>query len=128
MATIGEAARMSGVGIEAIRFYERTGVLPPAPRTAAGRRVYDRHAVERLAFVKQCRAFGFSLSQAGRMAQAAPSDCAAVATLAQARLRSLRAHIAQMQALEQRLSALASGCAPDRKACPVLSGMTGDGC
>lgn len=123
MMSIGEASRMSGVGVETIRFYERTGVTPPAPRTAAGRRVYDSAAVERLRLLKGARAFGFPLREAAALSAAAP--CAEVAALAQFRLADLRARIAQMQALEAHLRALVADCAPDRAECPALAGMAG---
>ena len=35
MSTIGEAARRSGVHVETIRYYERSGVVPRPARTAA---------------------------------------------------------------------------------------------
>ena len=60
---IGAAARRSGVNIETIRFYERSGLLGPAPRTAGGHRMYDAGAVKRLAFVRRARELGFTLAQ-----------------------------------------------------------------
>ncbi len=121
MMSIGEASRASGVGVEAIRFYERAGVIPRAPRTAAGRRVYDGAAVARLRLLKGARAFGFSLREAAVLSEAAP--CAEVAALAQSRLADLRARIAQMQALERHLCALVADCAPDRADCPALAAL-----
>jgi len=121
MMSIGEASRLSGVGVETIRFYERTGVTPPAPRTVAGRRLYNDAAVARLRLIKGCRAFGFSLREAAALSDAAP--CPEVAALAQTRLAALRARIAQMQALERQLRALVEGCAPERAACPALEGI-----
>ena len=59
--TIGEAARQSGVKINTIRFYEDRGLLPAAPRTESGRRLYDRDAVARLSFIRHSRQLGFSL-------------------------------------------------------------------
>ena len=36
---MGELAARTGIGVEAIRFYEREGLLPEAPRTASGYRL-----------------------------------------------------------------------------------------
>jgi MerR family mercuric resistance operon transcriptional regulator len=53
MYGIGTAAKLSGVGIETIRYYEREGVIPPAERSASGRRLYSDAAIARLRFVKR---------------------------------------------------------------------------
>lgn len=121
--SIGEASKASGVGVEAIRFYERSGVIPRAARTAAGRRVYDGAGVAQLRLLKGARAFGFSLSEAVALSDAAP--CAEVAALARSRLADPRARIARMQALERHLCALVADCAPDRADCPALAALAG---
>jgi DNA-binding transcriptional MerR regulator len=60
---IGEVARESGVGVEALRFYERRGLLGRPRRTGSNYRVYDEEVLERLAFIKRAQAIGFSLDE-----------------------------------------------------------------
>ncbi len=60
---IGEVAEASGVSVEALRFYERRGLLGRPARTAAGYRLYDESTLERLAFIKRAQAIGFSLDE-----------------------------------------------------------------
>ena len=48
--TIGQVASGAGVNIQTVRYYERRGRLPRAPRTASGYRQYDPDAVARLRF------------------------------------------------------------------------------
>lgn len=60
---IGEVARRAGVTAKAIRFYERTRVLPPATRAANGYRLYGDDAVEMLSFVKQATGLGLTLAE-----------------------------------------------------------------
>src|SRR5574338_835028 len=60
---IGEVARMSGVGIETLRFYERSGLLGRPARTQSGYRLYDREVLERLDFIKRAQVLGFSLDE-----------------------------------------------------------------
>lgn len=57
---IGEAARRAGVSPDLIRYYERVGVLPRAPRTASGFRNYSDDSVARLLFVRNAIRFGFT--------------------------------------------------------------------
>ena len=60
---IGELARLADVTTKAIRFYERTRVLPPAKRAANRYRLYDDDAVGMLRFVKQATGLGLTLAE-----------------------------------------------------------------
>ena len=44
----GVLAKVTGVNIETIRYYEKVGLMPHPLRTAAGYRVYDEEHVKRL--------------------------------------------------------------------------------
>ena len=57
---IGEAARRAGISPDLIRYYERVGLLPRAPRTAGGFRYYSDATVARLLFVRNAIRFGFT--------------------------------------------------------------------
>ena len=57
---IGEAARRAGISPDLIRYYERVGLLPKAPRTAGGFRYYSDDTVARLLFVRNAIRFGFT--------------------------------------------------------------------
>ena len=57
--TIGQVARQAGVGVETVRFYERTGLLTVPPRRASGYRQYTPEAVTRLQFIKRAKELGF---------------------------------------------------------------------
>lgn len=59
---ISEAARQVGLQASAIRYYERIGLLPRAPRIS-GQRRYDTTALYRLAIIQRSRQLGFSLSE-----------------------------------------------------------------
>ena len=49
---IGEVAKLSGTGIETIRFYEREGLLLEPERRPSGYRQYDESTVERLEYIR----------------------------------------------------------------------------
>ena len=50
---IGIVAKKIGLSVDAIRFYERNGLLPRPPRTEGGFRRYGDSDVETLAFVRR---------------------------------------------------------------------------
>lgn len=58
---IGELAAATGLAPSAIRFYEQSGLLPAAQRSANGYRTYSVEAVERLRYIQLAQALGFTL-------------------------------------------------------------------
>jgi MerR family regulatory protein len=56
---IGEVATRSGVSIDTVRYYERLQLLPPAPRTEGGFRLFTRETVARVQFIKQAQDLGW---------------------------------------------------------------------
>lgn len=60
---IGEVAARSGLTPDTLRYYERLGLLSPAGRTSGGFRVYSQQTLERLRFIKQAQALGFTLRE-----------------------------------------------------------------
>src|SRR5258708_23007438 len=60
---IGELAKRTALSIDAIRFYERRKLLPPAFRSAGRFRLYTTDDIERLRFVQRMQRLGFSLEE-----------------------------------------------------------------
>ena len=60
---IGELAAASGLTRDALRYYERQGLLPRSRRTSGGFREYDGGAVDRVRFIKQAQAHGLTLRE-----------------------------------------------------------------
>ncbi|HEY6946852.1 MAG TPA: MerR family transcriptional regulator [Candidatus Acidoferrum sp.] len=60
---VGRVAKEIGLSVDAIRFYERTGLLRQAPRTEGGFRQYGENDLETLAFVRRAQGLGFKLSE-----------------------------------------------------------------
>ena len=63
---ISEVAAMTGITPDALRYYERLGVLPRAQRTAGGLRTYGADVLPRVRFIQQAQALGLALKAAGR--------------------------------------------------------------
>lgn len=60
---IGDVARLSGLPVRTIRYYERRGLLEPAARSEGGYRVYGAEEVARLEFVKRAKLLGLTLEE-----------------------------------------------------------------
>jgi MerR family transcriptional regulator, copper efflux regulator len=59
----GELARLAGVSGDTIRFYERSGLLPAAPRSASGYRIFPRNALHRVQLIRSALGMGFSVRE-----------------------------------------------------------------
>lgn len=59
--TISEVAKRSGIGIDALRYYEREGIVPAPERDSAGRRAYDESVLDHLVIVAALRDAGFGI-------------------------------------------------------------------
>ena len=60
---IGEFAAVVGVSIDAIRFYERRGVLRPAPRTRGGYRTFVQRDIDRVQLARQLQQLGLTINE-----------------------------------------------------------------
>lgn len=63
---ISEVAQRAGVSVRALRYYEEQGLLH-AGRTAAGRRVFDEDAIERVRLYQQFYAAGLTSSHIAQL-------------------------------------------------------------
>ena len=100
MLKIGEVSRRSGVGVEALRFYEKSGLLDRPSRTYSGYRVYGEDVLDRLAFIKQAQALGFSLEEIRRIVEDArkgQSPCEEVREIVRRRMEELDARLRELQ-------------------------------
>jgi DNA-binding transcriptional MerR regulator len=72
---IGEAARLTGVGIEALRYYERAGLLlGPAPRDDGGRRRYRASDLAWITGLVMLRETGMSIADIRIIADVSRQD------------------------------------------------------
>jgi MerR family transcriptional regulator, copper efflux regulator len=61
--TIGQVAKLAGVGVETIRFYEREGLLNKPERKQSGYRLFGADVVNRIRFIRRIQELGFSLKE-----------------------------------------------------------------
>ena len=124
---IGDAANASGVSAKMIRYYEQTGLIPPADRTASGYRDYSDKDVHVLRFIRRSRDLGFSVAEISELLalwQDRSRQSSDVKALARAHIADLRQKIESLQQMADTLQTLADCCAGDhRPDCPILVGL-----
>lgn len=104
---IGEVSKESGFGIEALRFYERSGLLGKPVRSESNYRLYDEGVLERLAFIKKAQTLGFSLDEIKRIikdAQGGASPCEDVREIVRRRLAELDEKMREMKRYRKELA------------------------
>lgn len=60
---IGAFAKLSGLSVDTIRYYEKVGLLKPPYRDAGGRRVFDEDELNWLKFLVQLKSTGMTVAQ-----------------------------------------------------------------
>lgn len=125
--TIGWLSRRTGCNIETIRYYERVGLLPLAPRSGSGYRLYGDTHLKRLTFVRRSRQLGFTLDTIRSLLKLVDGNdytCAQVKRITLAHRDEVRKRMADLTALERVLNNMASQCeggaVPE---CPVIEAL-----
>lgn len=125
---IGELARAAQTQVETIRYYEREGLLPSAPRSGANYRLYAPDHLERLAFIRHCRALDMTLAEV-RALLAARDDpdaaCGSVNDLLDEHIIHVAERIRGLKQLQRQLQRLREQCAGtgDAAHCAILDGL-----
>ncbi|WP_264670917.1 heavy metal-responsive transcriptional regulator [Arthrobacter sp. VKM Ac-2550] len=60
---VGELAKAVGVSTDALRYYERAGLLPPPDRSPTGYRLYPPSTADRVHFIQGCQRLGLRLAE-----------------------------------------------------------------
>lgn len=124
---IGELSKRTGVNIETIRYYERSGVMPRPPRTSGGHRAYTKDFVKRLTFVSHSRQLGFSLEEIRSLlglVDGSDFTCADVRELTLRHAADARRKIADLRKLERTLKNMAEQCHGNRvPECPIVDAL-----
>lgn len=122
---IGDVARLAELSVDAVRFYEREGLLGRVRRSSSGQRQYDSESVRRLAFVRRATGLGFSLAEVKGLLTlrvSARMPCDRVRERALAKLADIEQRIAELEAMRDALARLATSCDSGTAAgtCPFL--------
>ena len=128
---IGKVAREAGVGIHAIRFYERRGLVRAPVRSEGGYRLFDRNTVSDLKFIRRAQELGFTLAEIRELLvlrRESTQACSHVRDHLGRKLDAVSQKIAELGKLQAELRAALRQCNRDLKragrsierSCPVL--------
>lgn len=134
MSTSGETftrarlAKKAGVGLEAIRFYERKGLLFPAFRDGSNYRRYWSESIDHLHFISKSKDLGFTLSEIKELQEIrelATSPCDEMRAQARTKLAQVDAKIKELRRIRSTLRTLLDECEQNKSAetCPILDGI-----
>lgn len=128
---IGEAARLVGMSVEGLRFYERRGLVRPARRATSGYRLYSQAQVDTLRFIRAAQEMGFSLREIQgllTLRQGAESSCRSMRSQLHDKLATVQRRIELLREFERDLVASIALCdgqiaADETGCCPVLEDL-----
>lgn len=126
---IGEIAGLTGCSIQTIRFYERKKLLPKPERSEGNYRLYNQTTVDRLIFIKQCRAQDMSIQEINFLLESKEKpeqSCDSVNAIIDEHLQQITVKISELNALRESLTQMANSCTSNRKIkdCGILSNLT----
>ncbi len=124
---IGEAAKVTGISVKMLRYYEQIGLVRPALRTYSGYRVYSEKDVATLRFVRRARDLGFQVKQIASLLDLwrdGSRSSGDVKALALGHVRELERRRRELDEMIGTLEHLARHCkGNDRPDCPILMNL-----
>lgn len=126
---IGELAQQTGIPTETIRYYEKQKLLPEPIRTHNNYRIYNQEHVDRLVFIRNCRAFDMAheeIHQLLKQLDAPNSSCDTTNIIIQEHLNHIDVRISELIALKNKLSQLQETCTESHPThdCTILKGLS----
>ncbi|WJF90026.1 Cd(II)/Pb(II)-responsive transcriptional regulator [Paraburkholderia bonniea] len=126
---IGELAKITHCTTETIRFYEKEGLLSEADRTEANYRSYTAKHVERLRFIRNCRALDMTHDEIRallRLTDAPADGCGAINTLIDEHITHVDTRINELRQLKTQLTTLREQCHGEQSVedCGIVHGLT----
>jgi DNA-binding transcriptional MerR regulator len=109
---IGKAAKVAGVSVDTIRFYQKLGLIKSAGRSAGGYRLFDGEDIHDLTFVRNAQELGFSLTEVKELLALRQKHhvCSEVQSMLKHKLGDVRKKINSLSRLEAELATAFRKC------------------
>lgn len=110
---ISDLAKHVGITVDAIRFYEKKGLLHPIGKAENGYRYYNQNSLDRLIFIKNCRELDLSIDEITQLLaeiQEPSGDCHQVNNLIDHHLDELENKIKLLETFKLQLMRMRQSC------------------
>lgn len=107
---VSEVAQQAGVSSDAVRFYEKEGLLPEPPRSPAGYREYEDTIPQRIRFIKGAQVMGLRLAEIGELLEIqdrGACPCGHTKTLVERRIEEIDAEMTRLSDMRAELAEMA---------------------
>ncbi|MFO1712480.1 Cd(II)/Pb(II)-responsive transcriptional regulator [Pseudomonas aeruginosa] len=128
MMRIGELGKKADCLVQTVRFYESEGLLPEPARSEGNFRFYDEVHLQRLLFIRRCRAKDMTLDEIRQLLNLRDRPelgCGEVNALVDAHIAQVRTKMKELRALERELMDLRRSCDSARtsRECGILNSL-----
>ncbi len=127
--TIGRVAKLAGVNVETIRYYQRRGLLGEPEKPFRGYRRYPAETVSQLRFIKRAQALGFTLEEiSGLMGLNDACACEEVRAQAAHKVELIDQKLRDLSAMRETLDLLIRQCdaGEPTTGCPIIQALSRD--
>ena len=124
--TIGTLAKVAGVSVETIRYYQGRSLVEEPARPLGGTRRYTEAHARRLRFIKEAQKMGFTLDEVAELLTLEDGQhCRAAERIGLRKLTMVRERIAQLSRIEHALAKLVEECHCNtgRVRCPLITSL-----
>lgn len=124
--TIGKLARLAGVNVETIRYYQRIALLSEPEKPLGGIRHYNETDVSRIYFIKSAQRLGFTLEEISLLLKLQDgTHCNEAKDIAMQKLATVRGKIESLKSMESSLTGLVQQCDITRGnvCCPIIDAL-----
>jgi len=120
--TIGRLAKLVGVNVETIRYYQRIGLIDEPATPLSGYRKYPTKTAENIVFIKRAQRLGFSLREIADLLKIGDGHCDDVRMRAEIKRNKIEDQIRDLQTLRNTLDQLICECNSGKSGhhCPIV--------
>lgn len=127
---ISELAKLSGLSVHTLRYYEKNGLLKPKRERDNNYRYYDQDDLTTALFIQRCKASGFSLQETASLLEIKDNKsehvCAQAKGITQQKLKQIEKQISELKQMQKTLKALEAHCCGGQESaefCSIINSL-----